>query len=111
MESKRLQVSLILAAMTISAVVILGSAGKSLEQQKSYAVEQASALAEKEPVGFILKTYEGKIALFRENSEKPYQILDIEVYLLPDADRELLEAGILAETEEELKAILEDWEG
>lgn len=111
MENIRLQVGLLLTAMTISAVVILGSAGKSVEQQKSYAVEQASALAEKEPIGFILKAYQGKVALFRENSEKPYQILDIEVYLLPDVDRELLEQGILAETEEELKKFLEDWEG
>ena len=111
MGNVRLQIGMLLTAMTISAVIILGSAGKSVEQQKSYAIEQASAFAEKEPIGFVLKTYEGKIALFRENSEKPYQILDIEVYLLPDADRELLEQGILAESEEELKKILEDWEG
>ncbi|MDE6004235.1 MAG: hypothetical protein K2G88_02495 [Oscillospiraceae bacterium] len=111
MGSIRLEFGLLLTAMTISAVIILVSAGKSLVQQKSYAIEQASALAEKEPIGFILKTYQGKIALFRENSEKPYQILDIEIYLLPDADRELLEQGIFAESEEELKKILEDWEG
>ena len=58
-----------------------------------------------------MKEYNGKIALFRENSEKPYQIFEIETYLLPDADRQMLKEGIFAEDEETLRKILEDWDG
>jgi len=105
------EISLILTAMTISAVLILASAGNFMKQEREIRIEQAAALAEKEPIGFILKSYEGKAALFREHSDKPYQILDIEVYLLPDADREALEEGIFAESESELRELLEDWEG
>lgn len=107
----QVQISLLLTAMTISAVLILASAGNTVRMQREIHVEQAAALAEKEPIGFVLKTYQGKVALFRENSETPYQILDIEAYLLPDADRELLEQGIFADSEEELLKFLEDWEG
>ncbi len=111
MENTRFHIGLLLASMTFSAVLLVVSAGNAVKAQKEIRVEKAAALAEKEPVGFVLKEYEGKAALFRENSEKPYQILDLEVWLLPEADRETLEQGIYAQNEEELKAFLEDWEG
>ena len=111
MESTNFKIGMLLTSMTISAVLLVVSAGNSMRQQKEIQVEKAAAFAEKEPVGFVLKEYEGKVALFRENSQRPYQILNIEVYLLPDADKEALREGILAENEEELKKILEDWDG
>ena len=65
----------------------------------------------KDVVDRINQEYEGKAALFRENSQTPYQILDLEVWLLPEADREALKEGISAEDEETLRKILEDWDG
>jgi len=110
MENTRIPIAVLLVSMTISAVLLVVSAGNAMRQQKEIQVEKAAALAEKEPVGFILKEYEGKAALFRENSERPYQILDLEVWLLPEADRIALEQGIFAQDEAELRKILEDWE-
>lgn len=111
MESMGLKLGLLLTSLTVSAVLVLGTAGNLLAEVKSVEAERASLLAEKEPVGYVLKIYQGKVALFRENSDKPYQISEIEAYLLPDADRQVLEKGISADNEEELKAILEDWDG
>ena len=111
MESTQFKMGILLVSMTISAVLLVVSAGNSMRQQKEIRVEKAAAMAEKKPVGFILKEYEGKAALFRENSETPYQILDLEVWLLPEADRKALENGISAEDEETLRKILEDWDG
>ncbi|MBR1528779.1 MAG: hypothetical protein IJ642_05710 [Oscillospiraceae bacterium] len=111
MENTRFHMGMLLVSMTISAVLLVVSAGNAMRQQKEIKVEKAAALAEKEPVGFVLKEYEGKAALFRENSERPYQILDLEVWLLPEADREALEQGIFAQDEAELRKLLEDWEG
>lgn len=110
MENTRVHIAMLMVSMTISAVLLVVSAGNAVKAHKEIQVEKAAALAEKEPVGFVLKEYEGKAALFRENSEKPYQILNLEIYLLPDADREALKQGIFAENEEELKTLLEDWE-
>ncbi len=111
MSRTNLQISLLLTAMTISAVLILTTAGNTMRQEKSARVEQVAAATEPPPIGFVMKAYQGKIALFRENSEQPFQILDFETYLLPDADREALEQGIYADTQEELLSILEDWDG
>ncbi len=108
--SSEMKISMLLASMTISAVILVVSAGNAVRQHKETNIQKAAVLAEKEPIGYILKEYQGKAALFRENSEKPYQILDIEVYLLPDADRQALEAGIFAEDELVLRNLLEDWD-
>ncbi len=110
MEHTQVKIGMLLVSMTISAVLLVVSAGNAMRQQKEIRVEKTAALAEKEPVGFMLKEYQGRVALFRENSQRPYQVLAIEVYLLPDADRQALEEGIFAGSEEELKKILEDWE-
>jgi hypothetical protein len=100
---------MLLTAMTISAVIILVSAGKSVERQKAAAAARQADMAQHDPVGFVLGEYNGKLALFRENSVRPYKLLDMEVYLLSEEDRAALEKGIVFETEEELLRVLEDW--
>lgn len=109
-KSMKAQIAILLTAMTISAVLILGSAAKTVERAKSDAVTRRAAMSEQDPVGFVLGECNGRLALYRENSAKPYKILDMEVYLLPEADREALREGIVVETEEELRKLLEDWD-
>lgn len=104
------QTVLLVTAMAISAVLILGSAARMVERAKSDAVAKEVSMAEREPVGFVLRECEGRLALYRENSVKPYQILDVQVYLLPEADREALKTGIVVETEAELRRLLEDFD-
>ena len=77
--STEFRIGMLLASMTLSAVILVVSAGNAARQHKEANIQKAALLAEKEPVGYLLKEYQGKAALFRENSEKPYQILDIEV--------------------------------
>ncbi len=110
MESRMLKMGMLLTAMTISAVLLVMTAGNSMREQKEIHVEKAAAAAEKPPVEFTLKAYQGKAALFRGNAERPYQILDIELYLLPEEDRKRIEEGISAGSEEELRKFLEDWD-
>ena len=60
--------------------------------------------------GYIIKDYEGKIAVFDINDEeKPSKITPISVKDLPEADKNLLKEGIFAENEEVLNSILEDY--
>lgn len=110
MGSLRGQAALVLTAMTISAVIILGTAAKSVERTKSDAAARAFTMSQREPIGFIMREFEGNLALFRENSSKPYKILDMPLYLLSDADRTALKDGIFLETEAQLDRILEDWD-
>ena len=111
MQNTYRQIILLLTAMTISAVIILISAAKGVEQQKSTAIAKQASMAAHDETGYVLGEYNGRVALFREHSSKPYRILDMETYLLPEADLEAIRSGgIVVETEEELRRLLEDWD-
>ncbi len=111
MQNTYKQIILLLTAMTISAVIILLSAAKGVEQQKSSAMAKQASTAAHENTGYVLGEYNGRLALFREHSSKPYRILEMEVYLLPEADQESIRSGgITVSTEDELRQLLEDWD-
>ena len=57
---------------------------------------------------YILKDYNGQIALFSEESEKPIEVYNIFTLSLPQKDIGIIKKGILV-TESELKAILEEY--
>lgn len=106
---QRYQVYLLLTAMAVSAVIILLSAAKGIEREKAAAAARRAAMAQRENIGFVLGESNGHLALYRENSTRPYCILEMETYLLSEADLEALQEGIVVETEEELNRLLEDW--
>lgn len=59
---------------------------------------------------FILGSYQGHIALWeQERTGEPIQIYPVSVSMLPEADREALERGICADSQEALAAMLEDY--
>lgn len=60
---------------------------------------------------YILREYEGQIAVFSDDSEMPVKVFDTAVSDLPKSDRELLELGITVETPEELQKLIEDFTG
>ncbi len=56
----------------------------------------------------IVREYNGKIGVFRGTGDKPYKVIDYDVSLLSDYDREELTDGIVMESEEELRKFIED---
>ncbi len=111
MQETRRHIILLVTAMTISAVIIMLSAAKGVERQKSAAAEKQASMAAQEKIGFVLGEYNGRLALFRENSVKPYRILETEIYLLSEEDLQTIRSGgVRADTEEELRQIIEDWD-
>ncbi|MCM1506162.1 MAG: hypothetical protein NC177_03360 [Ruminococcus flavefaciens] len=58
-----------------------------------------------------VREYNGKIGVFRGASDKPYKIIDYNVNLLSDYDRELLADGLIMESDEELRKFIEDISG
>lgn len=110
MESIRRPLYFLVTGMAISAVLLLVSAGEAVKHEKSAAVARQAAFQEKAPVGYILREYEGHLALFRGHVDKPFRILDTEVWLLPEEDRLAVQEGIFVETEAELRSLLEDWD-
>lgn len=100
---------MLLPALAFSILLVCASAAKSVEYEKSAAVARQAVRKTEEP-GFVLREADGHLALFRENADRPYRILDTEVWLLPEEDRQALAAGIHVADEAELRRLLEDWD-
>lgn len=111
MEQIRKKMYFLLTGMTVSAVLLLTAAAETVKHEKSTAAVREASLRPQPSPGFVLKEYEGRMALYRENAPRPYRILDREVWLLPEEDRLALQEGILVATEQELRQLLEDWDG
>ena len=59
--------------------------------------------------GFVLRESDGHVAIYYADFDRtPAIVTEIEVRLLPSADRALLAGGLPVETREELMILLED---
>ncbi|MGI6030973.1 MAG: hypothetical protein ACOX7F_05670 [Eubacteriales bacterium] len=65
-------------------------------------------LASDEPM-YIAKNFQGRIGVFSSASPFPFQVIDIYVKYLPEADQQLLEEGIPLYSQEELTRLCEDY--
>ena len=59
--------------------------------------------------GFLLGIYEGKIALWKDNQEKPIKVIPYQVSMLPKEDQQALKRGIRFESMRELYQFVEDY--
>lgn len=59
---------------------------------------------------YTVSLQDGKIAIYEKGTSAPVLISDIQAYLLPQGDLELLRSGIPAASLAEARAILEDYE-
>ena len=60
---------------------------------------------------YILKEYNGKIAVFLGTNSKPLDIFDVEFSSLPYSDRQELIKGIKADDLKKIYQIAEDFDG
>lgn len=58
---------------------------------------------------FMVRDYNGRIAVFASGSSDPFRIYDVYTSTLPQADRTALLAGIAVEDVETLRRIIEDY--
>ncbi|MBQ8297467.1 MAG: BofC C-terminal domain-containing protein [Ruminococcus sp.] len=97
----------LVGSVTVSGFIVICTLGQSLHHQKVEAKVRTS-LYELEKVEFIVREYEGKLGVFRGESETPYRIIDCNVSLLSEYDRQQLRTGIVIESDEELNSFIED---
>lgn len=69
----------------------------------------SSSQGESTQPSYLVKAYQGKVAVFRFGEEVPLEVRDSHVDQFPEADRDLLKQGIPVHSEEELQRILEDY--
>ena len=60
-------------------------------------------------LGFLIGTYNGRIAVWKGDDPEPYRVYPCPVYLLPKAEREALRRGIRIDTMEDVSDFLENF--
>ena len=59
----------------------------------------------------VVGEFEGKLAVFRNNTESPSEVLDVYIASLPESEQTALKHGIATHSEIELQRLLEDYTG
>lgn len=92
--------------LSIIIFLSLGFITSNLTKMNAY---QTSTYENTTDFHYILKDYNGKIALFTSDREAPVEVYDIFTNSLPDRDAEKLSKGITASDEKELSKLLETY--
>ncbi len=85
------------------------SNGISTEQSSAAVMEeQRLAVEQEDKYEYIIKEYQGKIAIFLQNSNKPEIVFDVYLHHLPDMDKQRLLEGVGIKDYETLLVAIED---
>lgn len=71
--------------------------------------QASESASEPEPYPYLLRTYQGKIAVFTDNLAQPDVVFEVYVRTLPAYDKQLLDKGIRVESFEKLNRLVEDY--
>lgn len=96
----------------ISALSIAYTLKNSEEEAKSVISDETSvgtSAPESEASGYVLKEFDGKLAVFEAGNDIPCKEFDVPVRLFSALDRKNLKEGIYASGEEEIKRLVEDY--
>ena len=96
-----------MTAVTISGFIMICTLGQSIHRQKLAAKISVSDTVPSEPLCTVRENNR-RIGVFRGDSKVPYRLIDYDVKLLSDYDREQLKKGVPIETERELQRFIED---
>jgi len=97
----------LLTSATFSGVLVICTLAQNIRNEKISAKVPSEPIA-LESVGYVLREYENNLGVFRGDSENPYRIVSVNLNLLSEYDRVMLQAGIEADSESEINRIIED---
>lgn len=72
-------------------------------------VSSAVSLEDTTAYPYLLRAYDGKLAVFTTNLVEPDMVFDVYIKTLPEYDREQLERGVRVPDYESLTALIEDY--
>ncbi|MCR5599274.1 MAG: hypothetical protein K6G33_00810 [Ruminococcus sp.] len=98
----------LLTAITVSGFITVCTLGQTVRRHNLETRLAAAAIEQEEDPLFTVRESGGRAAVFRRGAEKPYLLIDVDLRLLPDHDREMLADGIYFSSESELKRFIED---
>lgn len=94
-------------AGALCAAAIIGTAAAGVYSESTDVLAQAQSISE-ELSCYIIKEYNGKVALFREGEEEPAAVYSTPISQINPADAELLKNGIRIRGMTEAARLLED---
>ena len=98
---------ILMTALTVSGFIVICTLGQSIHRQK--VANRISDIAPESTLYVCeVREYGGRIGVFRADSSVPYRVIDYDISLMSDFDREQLREGVVMETEEELRRFIED---
>lgn len=98
-------ITIVSALLLFGTILIFTTFNNNQMKQKT---DTKMNLSTETEVNYILKDYNGRIALFNENKEKPLKIYDVFTDSLPETDIELIRNGIYVSASE-LNNVLSDY--
>ena len=105
---KRIYFTLV-SAVTVSGFIAICTMGQSVRQYKTEMKLAAAATEQTEPL-YTIREHCGRAGIFCRGNNEPFRYADINLFLLPESDREQIREGIGFDTEQDLRAYLEDME-
>ena len=99
---------IMLTGITISGFMTICTLGQTVRRHNIETRLAAVAAEQEEESLFVVRESGGRAAVFCRDSEKPYLLIDVDLSLLSDYDREKLEDGIYFSSEMELRQFIED---
>ena len=103
---KRIYFTLV-SALVAAVFLTVCTLGQEVRRKRVETRLAAATLRSGEP-GFVVRDNGGRAAVFRNGEDKPYLLIDVELSLLSDYDREALADGIYIGNEKELRQFIED---
>lgn len=76
---------------------------------KSASTNDATSSIVSSSLTYVIKNFNGSVAVFEEGNDKPFKITGVSVNTLPYADQEVLKNGIIVNSQSELTRLLEDY--
>lgn len=73
------------------------------------AADNTAAVNTVEAEGYVLREYNGNVAIYKPGGKSPVSITDIEIITLREVDQKSLDSGITVKTQDELFSLLEDF--
>ena len=101
---EKLRIAVLPAIILLTAL----TADRTLDLRAADNVSPSAAVASTGEVSGVISEYGGCIAVFSPGAELPYMVTEVPVSGLREADRELVQQGILVSGNDELLSLLED---
>ena len=102
----RIKILIFSLVITVATIVFCFSAVSTTENTQKVKSTSYISVTKK----YVLKDFNGRIAIFESTQNTPTEVLDVDLSSLPERDIERIKKGIFADSLSEIYSFAEDYE-